>query len=65
MAYADMTLGAVDTTAEMTGLEARDWADYLATIAIPNDNPDRSFGAYAVAARKRPPRCCPREAAVD
>ena len=54
LAYADLTLAATDTTADMAGLSERDWADYEDTIAIPNDDPDRSFGGYAVAARKRP-----------
>jgi hypothetical protein len=32
---------------------------------MPNDNPDRSFGGYAAAARKRSRRACPFEAAAD
>jgi hypothetical protein len=65
VAYADSTLAATDTTADMSGLAERDWADYQDTIAIPNDNPDRSFGSYATAARKRPRRGCPFEVAAD
>ncbi len=65
IAYADVTLGAADTTADLTGLAARDWADYQATIAIPNDNPDRAFGSYAVVARRRRPAGCPFHADAD
>jgi hypothetical protein len=59
VAYADATLAAVDTTADMVRFAASDWADYGATIATPNDDPDRSFGDYAVKARKRAQRGCP------
>jgi hypothetical protein len=59
VAYADVTLGAIDTTADMAGFGAREWADYEATIVTPNDNPDRSFGGYAVASRKRARGGCP------
>ena len=52
-AYADATLAAAETTADMAGLAGQDWADYQTTIADPNADPDRSFGGYAVAARKR------------
>jgi hypothetical protein len=60
--YADATLAAVAHVAEMTGLAASDWADYRDSIAIPNDNPERAFGAYAVAARKRAKSSCPYDA---
>ena len=59
IAYADATLDAVANVGEMTGLAANDWADYQASIAIPNDRPDRAYGAYAVAARKRSKGGCP------
>jgi hypothetical protein len=59
LAYADMTLGATATTAEMESLEASDWDAYKATIADPNDDPDRSFGNYAVRTRKRSRASCP------
>jgi hypothetical protein len=64
-AYADVTLGTADTPADLTGLGARDWADYLATIAIPNENPNRAFGGYAVAARKRQQKGCPFQAEAN
>jgi hypothetical protein len=59
VAYADITLGATVTTAEMESLEASDWNAYKAAIADPNDNPDRSFGDYAVRTRKRSRTGCP------
>jgi hypothetical protein len=65
IAYADATLAMTDTTAEMAGLAADDWADYQVSIAMPNDDPDRSFGAYAAGARKRSRRGCPLGARVD
>jgi hypothetical protein len=43
----------------MESLEASDWNAYKATIADPNDNPDRSFGDYAVRTRKRSRTGCP------
>jgi len=58
-AYADATLGAFDTTADMAGFSATDWADYEATIAVPNDDQDRKPGGYAVASRKRARDGCP------
>ncbi len=65
IAYADETLAAVDMTAEMGGFAANDWTDYEATIAGPNANPDRAFGAYAVAARKRAKSRCPFTAVAE
>ena len=59
IAYSDATLGAVETTVDMAGLTARDWADYATAIAIPNKDPDRSFGGYAIATRKRARERCP------
>jgi hypothetical protein len=64
VAYADATLGATATTAELESLEASDWEAYRATIADPNDDRDRSFGNYAVAARKRSRAGCPLENAT-
>ncbi len=64
VAYADATLAMADTTADMAGLSACDWADYEATIARPNADPDRNFGGYAVAARKQSRRSCPFDPAI-
>jgi hypothetical protein len=43
----------------MDGFAAQDWADYHKSIALPNADPDRPFGAYAVASRKRGQGVCP------
>jgi hypothetical protein len=53
IAYAGSTLGAVANVADLSGLAESDWTDYRDTIAVPNSNPARPFGGYAVAARKR------------
>jgi hypothetical protein len=42
---------------DMSDLEASDWQDYRSTIIVPNREPNRSFGAYAVAARRRKVMC--------
>jgi hypothetical protein len=57
--YSDATLGAITNIPDMAGLAASDWADYQTTIAAPNDNPERAYGAYAVSARKRAKASCP------
>jgi hypothetical protein len=53
VAYADGTLVATWMVTDLTKLKPSDWSDYLATIATPNESPDRNFGAYATAVRKR------------
>jgi hypothetical protein len=65
IAYANATLGANLNVPDMEGLAASDWADYRATIAIPNANPDRAYGAYAVGTRKREKEGCPFSASLD
>ncbi len=57
--YGDSTLGAVDTVAEIGGLNARDWDRYRETVVKPNSAPERRKGRYAVAARKRSAQPCP------
>jgi hypothetical protein len=39
--------GAIELVAGIGGLEEDDWNDYYTTIAVPNADSDRSFGAYA------------------
>jgi hypothetical protein len=63
VAYADRTLCSADFVPEITGLKPGDWDAYQTTIADPNENRDRPFGAYAVASRKRSGRGCPVSAA--
>ncbi len=57
IAYAEATLAAHEFVADLDGFGAADWADYQRSIAGPSADPDRPFGAYAVAARKRRKGC--------
>jgi hypothetical protein len=43
----------------MLGMNDDDWGAYHSTIATPTADPERPFGAYAVAARKRRQGVCP------
>jgi len=63
IAYAEATLRASESVGDMGQFTPRDWADYQTTIAEPNADPDRPFGAYAVAARRRGRTACPAAAA--
>lgn len=58
-AYAEQTLSATSIMPDMVGMSNDDWSAYHDTIVKPNQNPDRPFGAYAVAARKRRQGTCP------
>jgi hypothetical protein len=59
LAYADTTLGVAEYVADIAEVKPSDWADYQSTIAGPNENQGRPFGAYAVASRKRRGAGCP------
>jgi hypothetical protein len=59
IAYAETTMGATVGTASLEQFTERDWANYQTTVAGPNEDPDRAFGGYAVAARKRARGSCP------
>lgn len=59
LAYADSTLSAFDLVGDMAALSAGDWGGYQSTIATPNEDVDRPFGAYAVSARRRAKAGCP------
>jgi Family of unknown function (DUF6065) len=58
IAYADATLRAANITTDIVALTEREWDDYAASIADPNNDGDRSFGNYSVVGRKRQ-RVCP------
>jgi hypothetical protein len=58
-AYAEQTLAATDIVPDMVGMTDDDWSAYQETIAMPTEDPDRPFGAYAVAARRRRQGACP------
>jgi len=51
--YGDAVLDSTDLVPGMDGLTEADWLDYHRTIVIPNEDPDRPFGAYAKKARRR------------
>jgi hypothetical protein len=51
--YADDILNATELVPDMSGMQEADWRGYHRTIVIPNQNPDRPFGAYATTARRR------------
>ena len=52
-AYANETLDSVETGCGPEGLTADHWGAYHDTIVEPNMRPNRAFGAYATAARKK------------
>jgi hypothetical protein len=64
--YADEVLSATELVADMDGLAEADWNGYHKTIVIPNEDPNRPFGAYATKARRRrkaePGDACPMRA---
>ncbi len=55
--YSNDTLGRMDAGSELADLTAADWNAYDAAIAEPNSRPNRAFGAYATAARKKRHQC--------
>ena len=58
-AYAERTLNATSIVPNMAAMGSDDWRAYEETIATPSLDPDREFGAYAVAARRRRHGSCP------
>ena len=58
-AYGDGTLSSLELIGDMSGLSASDWGGYRSTIATPNEDFDRPFGAYAVGSRRRAKAGCP------
>jgi hypothetical protein len=57
--YSEKTLNATVVVPDMSGMGDEDWSAYHATIVEPTKDPDRPFGAYAVAVRKRRQSACP------
>jgi hypothetical protein len=64
-AYSDETLSAVSLTPNLDGFTAEEWNAYRTCIAEPNTRPNRPFGAYAVATRKRRRTSCPHFASAN
>ncbi|HEY0184733.1 MAG TPA: DUF6065 family protein [Rhodopila sp.] len=58
-AYAEHTINATAIVPDMVSMSDLDWDAYHQTIVVPSADPDRAFGAYAVAARKRRQGICP------
>jgi hypothetical protein len=57
--YSDHILSSSQTVSDIHELQDTDWTDYQSTIVVPNKDPDRAFGAYAIASRKRQNNACP------
>jgi hypothetical protein len=57
MTYSAETLDRMSVSPGPEHLTEAQWAAYHATIAEPNSRPDRAFGAYATAARKKRHEC--------
>jgi hypothetical protein len=51
--YADDVLNATELVPGMEGMGDADWSAYHKTIVVPNEDPNRPFGAYATKARRR------------
>ena len=65
-AYAEQTLGSATIKPNMAAMSDEDWDAYQRTIVVPNLDPEREFGAYAVATRRRRRTPCPySKAAAD
>ena len=59
IAYADTTLSATSVIPELAKMQHQDWQDYQNNIVAGKQDPDRAFGSYAVAVRKRRKSQCP------
>ena len=55
--YSNETLDRMDVTSGPADLTADHWDAYHASIVEPNSRPDRAFGAYATATRKKRHQC--------
>jgi hypothetical protein len=51
--YADGFLNALSVEPGLDLMSEDDWRDYHRTVVVPNTNPHRTLGTYAVAVRKR------------
>ena len=61
-AYSDATLHSAERTPNLSAFTQTEWAAYRASIVEPNSRPNRPFGAYATATRKRGSGRCPMSA---
>lgn len=63
--YSTDLLDRMDVALSPADMTEADWQDYHDTIVEPNSRPERPFGAYAIAARKKRRACPHRQAAED
>ena len=63
--HADETLCRMTFIPGMDAMLPEHWESYRKTIVVPNQDPDRAFGGYAVAERKRQRAKCPSVAAAE
>jgi hypothetical protein len=55
--YSNDTLGRIAVETGLSSLNEADWDGYYASVAEPAGRPNRPFGEYATAVRKRPQAC--------
>jgi hypothetical protein len=58
-AYGEETQSGMEVLPDLRAFAPADWEDYRRAIVVPNDDPDRSPGQFAVASRKRRAAECP------
>src|SRR5271165_1814229 len=63
VAYDDATMSAMSLAPDLASMKPSDWESYRTTVVVPNEDPDRPYGAYSIAARKRRKSACPIAAA--
>ena len=57
--YSDEILSSANLTSDIAALTTTEWDAYRASVVEPNSRPNRPFGTYSVAARKRRRGVCP------
>ena len=58
-AYAEENQARMAVLPDLSAFTDEDWADYRRTVALPNDDPGRPLGQFAVSSRKRRKSECP------
>ena len=59
IAYEDTTLNAMKVVLDPALMTHADWEGYRTSVVVPNDDPNRPYGTYAIAARRRRKVECP------
>jgi len=65
VAYNSKTMNSLSCFCSLESLTVKDWRDYYNTLVVPNKDPDRGQGGYAVAARRRRKGECPITSIAD